>query len=98
MVSATVSRKADSRSRIAVERQCEQFGARTLQRTSDRVLDRTANMSVAAEARPGEVPRVARAGWWRRVTHILRSRWRFLVAQGSSSLTRRIVLLNVAGL
>src|SRR5436305_226115 len=98
MVSATVSRKADPRSRIAVERQREQFGARTLQRTSDRVLDRTANMSVAAQVRPGAMPRASRGGWWRRVTHILRSRWRFLIAQGSSSLTRRIVLLNVAGL
>jgi two-component system sensor histidine kinase ChvG len=62
------------------------------------VLDRTANMSVAAEAPPAELPRVARAGWWRRAAHIIRSRWRFVVAQSSSSLTRRIVLLNVAGL
>ena len=61
------------------------------------MLDRTANMSVAAEASPGAVPRVSR-GWLRRAAHIVRSRWRFLVAQSSSSLTRRIVLLNVAGL
>ena len=54
-------------------------------------------MSVAAEASPGAVPRVSR-GWLRRAAHIVRSRWRFLVAQSSSSLTRRIVLLNVAGL
>src|SRR5947209_8933100 len=55
-------------------------------------------MSVAAEAPPADLPRVARAGWWRRAAHIIRSRWRFVVAQSSSSLTRRIVLLNVAGL
>src|SRR5947207_5264867 len=54
-------------------------------------------MSVAAEVSPGETPRVAR-GWLRRVAHVIRSRWRFLVAQGSSSLTRRIVILNLAGL
>src|SRR5256714_6911124 len=55
-------------------------------------------MSPAAEVDPGEAPRVARRSWLRRVAHGIRLRWRFLVAQGSSSLTRRIVLLNVAGL
>src|SRR3954451_13733287 len=54
-------------------------------------------MSAAAEAPPAELPRVSR-GWWRGAAHVIRSRWRFLVAQSSSSLTRRIVLLNVAGL
>src|SRR5947209_2880036 len=54
-------------------------------------------MSVAAEALPAELPRVSR-GWLRRAAHVVGSRWRFLLAQSSSSLTRRIVLLNVAGL
>src|SRR5436305_6400989 len=54
-------------------------------------------MSVAAEAPSAELPRVSR-GWLRRAAHVLRSRWRFLVAQSSSSLTRRIVMLNIAGL
>src|SRR5213595_903671 len=54
-------------------------------------------MSVAAEASPREMPRVSR-GWLRRAAGLMRARWRFLVAQGSSSLTRRIVILNLAGL
>src|SRR6266566_8301421 len=54
-------------------------------------------MSVAAEASPREMPRVSR-GWLRRAAGLIRARWRFLVAQGSSSLTRRIVILNLAGL
>jgi two-component system sensor histidine kinase ChvG len=48
-------------------------------------------------ADPGEVPRVARRRL-HRAADFVRARWRFLVAQSSSSLTRRIVLLNVAGL
>ena len=62
------------------------------------MLDRTANISPAtAEADPGETPRVARRRL-RRAAEFVGARWRFLVAQSSSSLTRRIVLLNVAGL
>ena len=61
------------------------------------MLDRTANISLAVKASPAALPRASR-GWLRRALHVIRSRWRFLVAQGSSSLTRRIVLLNVAGL
>ncbi|MEA2877322.1 MAG: two-component system, OmpR family, sensor histidine kinase ChvG [Hyphomicrobiales bacterium] len=62
------------------------------------MLDRTANISPAtAETDLGETPRVARRRL-RRAAEFLRARWRFLVAQSSSSLTRRIVLLNVAGL
>jgi two-component system sensor histidine kinase ChvG len=62
------------------------------------VLDRTATISpVAAEARPGEArPRARRR--LRRLLNPLRTASRFLVAQSSSSLTRRIVFLNVAGL
>jgi hypothetical protein len=55
-------------------------------------------MPAAAEASPGEVPRVARRQRMRRVADYIRARWRFLVTQSSSSLTRRIVLLNLAGL
>src|SRR5688572_24933411 len=55
-------------------------------------------MPAAAEASPGEAPRVARRQRLRRVADYIRARWRFLVTQSSSSLTRRIVLLNVAGL
>ena len=64
------------------------------------MLDRTAETAPAvAEAAPGE--RAARrAQSPLRRARGLRSRrgWRFLVAQSSSSLTRRIVLLNIAGL
>src|SRR5205807_9507209 len=58
----------------------------------------TANMSPAAEVDSGvAAPRRAR-GWLHRAAGLVRARWRFLLAQGSSSLTRRIVILNVAGL
>jgi len=53
-------------------------------------------MSVA-DAAPGATPRVARRPFRRTLERIRRS-WRFLSAQGSSSLTRRIVMLNIAGL
>jgi len=62
------------------------------------VLDRTANLTSVAEAVPGERPRVARRSFLRRVTDALRRGWRTLDRQASSSLTRRIVLLNIAGL
>src|SRR5438477_2586443 len=55
-------------------------------------------MSAAADAAPGDAPRVMRRPRLRRVADFVRARWEFLVAQSSSSLTRRIVLLNVAGL
>jgi two-component system, OmpR family, sensor histidine kinase ChvG len=64
------------------------------------VLDRTADAAaVVAEAPPpAEVtPRPTRRRLRRLVNSIVK-RWQFLVAQASSSLTRRIVLLNLAGL
>jgi two-component system sensor histidine kinase ChvG len=63
------------------------------------VLDRTANISpaVAEAGLPGDaVPRAR--GRLRRVVDFLVRPWLFLAAQSSSSLTRRIVLLNIAGL
>ena len=64
-----------------------------------RVLDRTADTaSPVAEVRSGGVRwRVARK-WLRWFFAPSVATWRFLVAQSSSSLTRRIVLLNIAGL
>jgi two-component system sensor histidine kinase ChvG len=63
------------------------------------VLDRTADTaSPVAEVRSGGVRwRVARK-WLRWFFAPSVAAWRFLVAQSSSSLTRRIVLLNIAGL
>ncbi len=55
-------------------------------------------MTAIAENGPGEAPRVARRSTLRRLLYPLRRGVRFLVAQSSSSLTRRIVLLNIAGL
>jgi two-component system sensor histidine kinase ChvG len=77
---------------------------------ADHVLDRTADIAddgapplapidsqTEAES-PGEVsPRAAPHGL-RRVVDWLRRAWQFFVNQSSSSLTRRIVVLNVAGL
>ena len=62
------------------------------------MLDRTANVTPAAvEADSGdESPRARRRS--RRWTDPWRVGWRFLIAQSSSSLTRRIVILNLAGL
>jgi two-component system sensor histidine kinase ChvG len=63
------------------------------------VLDRTANIPGPAEVSPGEAtPRVARRPLWRRAVTPFRKGWRLVVTQSSSSLTRRIVLLNIAGL
>jgi len=62
------------------------------------VLDRTANLTSVAEAAPGERTRVARRSLLRRTIDALRRGWRTLDRQASSSLTRRIVLLNIAGL
>ena len=62
------------------------------------MLDRTVELSdKAAEAeRPGEAPAPqSRLGALRRIA---RSVWQFFVAQTFSSLTRRIVFLNLAGL
>jgi two-component system sensor histidine kinase ChvG len=62
------------------------------------VLDRTAEIAPAvAEPRSGDKWRVARR-WLRRFFAPSVAAWRFLVAQSSSSLTRRIVVLNVTGL
>src|SRR3954463_9004256 len=62
------------------------------------VLDRTAEITpVIAERRSGDTKRRARR-WLRRLLAPSIAAWRFLVAQSSSSLTRRIVLLNLAGL
>jgi two-component system sensor histidine kinase ChvG len=74
------------------------------------VLDRTADIpdngapplapaeSQVESERPGEaVPRGARGGLGR-LGSWLRRGWQFFVNQSSSSLTRRIVVLNVAGL
>ena len=63
------------------------------------MLDRTADTaSRVAEVRSGGVKwRVARK-WLRWFFAPSVATWRFLVAQSSSSLTRRIVLLNIAGL
>ena len=62
------------------------------------MLDRTAEMAPAvAEPRSGDKWRTARR-LMRRFFAPSVATWRFLVAQGSSSLTRRIVVLNVTGL
>jgi len=64
------------------------------------VLDRTATIGPAvAESKPsGDAPpRVARRRF-RRVTGLARRFWHFISTQSFSSLTRRIVLLNLAGL
>jgi two-component system sensor histidine kinase ChvG len=62
------------------------------------VLDRTVNLTSVAEAPAGERPRFARRSILRRAADALRRGWRMIDAQASSSLTRRIVLLNIAGL
>jgi two-component system sensor histidine kinase ChvG len=62
------------------------------------VLDRTTTVPAVAEPAPGERPRVARRSPLRRAMDWLRRGWRFIDAQTSSSLTRRIALLNIAGL
>jgi two-component system sensor histidine kinase ChvG len=61
------------------------------------VLDRTTTVSAVADT-TGERPRIARRPLLRRMTDTLRGGWRMANAQASSSLTRRIVLLNIAGL
>jgi two-component system, OmpR family, sensor histidine kinase ChvG len=62
------------------------------------VLDRTVNLTSVAEGQAGERPRFVRRPLLRRITDGLRRSWRLLDRQASSSLTRRIVLLNIAGL
>jgi two-component system, OmpR family, sensor histidine kinase ChvG len=62
------------------------------------VLDRTAEIAPDTAAQAGEkAPRVARSRL-ASVRGFLRSAWRFFVAQSFSSLTRRIVFLNLTGL
>src|SRR6266576_4720990 len=62
-----------------------------------KVLDRTAEITVVPERRASDARRRARR-WVRRFFAPSVATWHFLVAQSSSSLTRRIVLLNLAGL
>ena len=62
------------------------------------MLDRTTTVPAVAEASPGERPRIVRRPLLRRISDALRRGWRMIDAQASSSLTRRIVLLNIAGL
>ena len=61
------------------------------------MLDRTKELTPqqpAAERRPARKPRAQSRGLRDR----LRRYWQYFIGQGSSSLTRRIVFLNVAGL
>ena len=63
------------------------------------MLDRTAEIAPAvAEPHARRDERRAARKWLRRFFAPSVATWRFLVAQSSSSLTRRIVLLNIAGL
>ncbi len=64
------------------------------------VLDRTPNSvkaAIAAEPAAGESSR-AESGSLRRVRDLLRVGWQFFVRQCFSSLTRRIIFLNLVGL
>ena len=66
----------------------------------DDVLDRTAEIAAqqtAAEPTAEDAPRVVRSRFGA-VRGIVRSIWQFFVSQSFSSLTRRIVFLNLAGL
>ena len=64
------------------------------------MLDRTADIAPApVEAdRPDDTPASPPNSGLRRVGGLLRHAWQFFIAQSFSSLTRRIVSLNVAGL
>jgi two-component system sensor histidine kinase ChvG len=65
------------------------------------VLDRTAELRTASSAdaeRPGETPARAPRPRFAAVRRMARSAWAFFVSQSFSSLTRRIVILNLAGL
>ena len=62
------------------------------------MLDRTADITVQdAEGRGEDVPHLARERF-RAIRKIVGSAWQFFVRQSFSSLTRRIVILNLAGL
>ena len=63
------------------------------------MLDRTADIAAgtAAEQTGAEAPHIARSRFGT-IRGIARSAWRFFVAQSFSSLTRRIVFLNLTGL
>jgi two-component system sensor histidine kinase ChvG len=86
----------------AVRARTAQSGLRTRfdQRTLTVVLDRTADMPTddAEMETSGAAATPVRGGRLRRLSAALVRPWRFLAAQSSSSLTRRIVFLNVAGL
>lgn len=63
------------------------------------MLDRTAEKSAQSETdRPHEEPPRGRQSWFAALRSPVRSAWAFFVSQGFSSLTRRIVFLNLAGL
>jgi two-component system sensor histidine kinase ChvG len=64
------------------------------------VLDRTTEQSAnpAEAARHGEAPALPSPGHLTRLRNLARSVWQFFVTQTFSSLTRRIVFLNLAGL
>jgi two-component system, OmpR family, sensor histidine kinase ChvG len=65
------------------------------------VLDRTTHIegqSVASERPREAAARAERGGLRGRIVSMARATWRFFVSQSFSSLTRRIVFLNVAGL
>jgi two-component system sensor histidine kinase ChvG len=64
------------------------------------VLDRTTEQSAnpAEAARHGEAPALPSPGHLIRLRNLARSVWQFFVTQTFSSLTRRIVFLNLTGL
>jgi len=64
------------------------------------VLDRTAEIAAqnAEDERQAEESARGQRGWLARARTPLRSVWQFFVSQSFSSLTRRIVFLNLAGL
>ena len=62
----------------------------------DRTTDITAPNAEAGQA--GETPPPPARGRFERIKNMVRPAWHFFVAQSFSSLTRRIVFLNLAGL
>src|SRR5271169_658000 len=71
---------------------------------ADDVLDRTAEISQAgtdahaSTSGEGAAPAPARSSGLHKTSRWLSRAWQFLITQGFSSLTRRIVFLNVTGL
>src|SRR5262245_6306776 len=99
MASATASRKPEPPVRRAFALEPRDIAGRQPPADAETVLDRTAEVApvVVPERRSGDVGRRVRR-WLRRLFAPSVATWRFLVAQSSSSLTRRIVLLNIVGL